>query len=366
MAATDVSTTARDLVEDNLNPAFAITNPGSAADRTRISEAWEQARGHADAAFSAAQLFLDALEGNGTVLSVPPTDTALAALETTLSALMRAAPTYAPALVTADNGAYVAPAQLTLLIGQLERWTRGDFTGLAMAIEQAIWRRGTAVDVEKQRTSRREIFRLAAVRGFPRPPGVVHVQLQESARDAQRNAAALSLDVATKQADLLQSNRHFAFGAAWQIQAALMNYLRDQMARVLDAAKATASADMQANAADIQAVSALATYHGRYAEAEASVQRAEVDVSIAGANLRVEDARARAIAVVQRLSVEAEKLRAAAQIAASLAASALSAVNLSASTNQTVAVSANDSRTRSESVSASISGSSNIQENYTP
>jgi hypothetical protein len=148
----------------------------------------------------------------------------------------------------------------------LDRWVNGDATGLAPAVEQAIWDRARAREVTSSQRKIDASIRMFASRGFTKPPGALNLDIQQALQDAQDAISTQSRDVMVKQADLEQNNRHFAFETAWKVEEGLITYQNQISQRAFETAKyaqqaaidifhevvARYSADIQAYIANVE------------------------------------------------------------------------------------------------------------------
>lgn len=155
---------------------------------------------------------------------------------------------------------------LTDLRAQLDTWVNGISTGLAPAVEQAIWDRARAREVTSSQRKITESIRAFAARGFTKPPGALNLDIQQALQDSQDAISTQSRDVMVKQADLEQSNRRFAFETAWKVEEQLITYQNQISQRAFETAKfaqqvgidifrevvARYSADIQAYATNVE------------------------------------------------------------------------------------------------------------------
>lgn len=180
---------------------------------------------------------------------------------------------------------------LTSLRTILKTWVDGAATGIAAAVEQAIWNR--ARERESLNASRkvREVSREFARRGFSKPQGALSVALNDALQELQHRDAELSRDVAIKQADLEQSNRRFAFEQAWQVESGLISYSNQIAQRAFEAAKFALTI-------------AIEVYQARVAQFDAEVKAFGVRAEAFRAELQAELARLD----VFRAEIEAQKL----------------------------------------------------------
>lgn len=123
------------------------------------------------------------------------------------------------------------------LRAQLDAWVNGASTGLSPEVEQAIWNRDRTRTVTAAQQKINESVRTFAMRGFPKPPGALSLDIQQALQDAQSQVIAQSRDVAIKQADLEQGNRRFAFETAWKVEEGLITYNGQIAQRAFETAK---------------------------------------------------------------------------------------------------------------------------------
>lgn len=126
---------------------------------------------------------------------------------------------------------------LTSLRTMLQTWVEGAATGIAPAVEMAIWLRGRERESAATNRKLREIRRDFARRGFSKPQGAEAVALADALQEIQHRDAELSREVMVKQAELEQSNRRFAFEQAWQVESGLITYASQIAQRAFEASK---------------------------------------------------------------------------------------------------------------------------------
>ena len=172
----------------------------------------------------------------------------------------------APAYIFSFSEPSYIDQLLTDLKTQLDAWVNGVSTGLAPAVEQAIWDRDRAREIVASQRKIGESIRTFAMRGFTKPPGALSLDIQQALQDSQGVVSAASRDIMVKQADLEQSNRHFAFETAWKVEEGLITYQNQIAQRSFEAAKfaqqvgidifhevvARYTADIQAYAAQVE------------------------------------------------------------------------------------------------------------------
>jgi len=152
--------------------------------------------------------------------------------------------------------------------------------------EQGIWDRARVRADNAFAAESVAAQRLIASRGMPTMPyGMLTTVLQAAKQKHLDTKAELNLDIATKQADLEQTNRRFAIEAAWKVEEALMRFMGEQQARAVEYLKAANSylAEMYRSnvtmyGADVQ----LAT-----ANLGAQVDAAKISASIYGSNVQL-------------------------------------------------------------------------------
>lgn len=120
---------------------------------------------------------------------------------------------------------------------QLDAWVNGASTGLAPAVEQAIWSRDRTRELAALSRKYKESIRMFAARGFSKPPGALDIDLQQAMQDSMATQSGLSRDIMIKQADLEQTNRRFAFEQAWKVEEGLITYTNQISQRAFDAAR---------------------------------------------------------------------------------------------------------------------------------
>lgn len=126
---------------------------------------------------------------------------------------------------------------LTAVRDALLGWVSGAATGLSEDVEQALWNRGRDRDNALYVSAFEQINRDFASRGHHLPSGQAAQLAQEAIFKARESAGALNRDITIKQAELEQSNRHFAIQQSAQIESSLIAYWSQQQERSFEAAK---------------------------------------------------------------------------------------------------------------------------------
>lgn len=127
------------------------------------------------------------------------------------------------------------------LATQLEAWiieglTNGG-TGLAPAVEQAIFDSFRARLDEEFASAYEKEMKFFAVRGFTRPPGALRGALQEVHNQFNRRIAEANRDIMSKQADLAQTNTQFILKMAGEYERFLRDFYTATEARAMESAK---------------------------------------------------------------------------------------------------------------------------------
>lgn len=110
-------------------------------------------------------------------------------------------------------------------------------TGIAPAVEQAIWDRGRSREAAATDTNIAEVTKNAEARGFMLPTGALHAQLREAQKTQLGKSAEISRDIAIKQADLEQANAKHAIEQGIALESRLIEYVNNIEQRTFDAAK---------------------------------------------------------------------------------------------------------------------------------
>ena len=190
------------------------------------------------------------LLGNITVPTAPtlvlPTVPTLLGITVPTAPLLNL-PTFSQAGAVAPNGANntftfsetgYTSTLLTDLRARLLEWVDGTTaTGLAPAVEAALWNRGRAREIINAGRKAQEAMRAFASRGFIKPSGALAVELAQANQASADAASTMNRDITIKQADLEQSNRHFAFDEAFKVESMLVGYANQMAQRSFDAAK---------------------------------------------------------------------------------------------------------------------------------
>lgn len=332
---------------------------------TTVTDGWQAAQMYASNAYDTAVSLLTNLS-NTSLFTVGAIDPHLAALDLNIAAfnsLLGTVPNV-PVNTFAFTEIPYSSTLLTDLRTQLLKWVDGVSTGIAPAVEQAIWDRGRAREVVTSNRKAREAIRSFAMRGFSKPPGALSLEVQDAIQEAQNNTVALSRDVMIKQADLEQTNRRFSMELAEKMEEAMIAYTNQQMQRALEKAKLLQQFIIDIYQQEVAAYGVIIQAYGARVGAETAAFKAKTDMQVAEANIRLESAKTQLQALIQGVTLRVEVAKAGAQIAAQLAAAALSATSMSGSLQSSVSNSTQNSSSRGVQQSASIQWSTDAH--YTP
>jgi hypothetical protein len=256
-------------------------------------------------------------------------------------------------------------------------------TGLPPAIEAAIWERDVDRLTEDSVRDLDEAENTWAMKGFQLPPAALIAAGFAIQRDTAEKIAAQSRDVAVKQADLVQNNRHFAVDAGIKLAQAEA----DVALKLVDAFIARAnlrlqyllaslrymieSADLQLKRVQVVATVFEAQLKRDVAAFDAQVKAiqldvtartefARVDVALYQANIQAWTGRVTQVIEASRLLLTA--MQATGQLAATIVAGAAAGTSLSAGVQASVNRGENSSQNQnvSQADSTATSWSNNI------
>jgi len=347
-------------------PAATVA-PADNGAASMVSSGWDRARWYASFAFSQSISFLDQLRVlAGQLANIPSVDPNLGsvALNLTDFETMVGAQPYPPGNVFAYTEDPYTSDLLTQIKTLVTSWVSGTNTGLPLAVEQAIWERGRARELTNAATQTQQVLREFASRGFSKPPGAMALAIQKATQDAQNANSTFSREVATKQADLEQTNRRFAVEHAWKIEEGLITYTNLMAARALEKAKYIQQVLIDVFKAEVDGYQALVQAYVARVGAETAAFKAQVDLEVATANLRIEASKVNILRLIELLRLEIEAVKAGAQVSGQLAASALSGVNLSAGIQDSVSNAASMTSGATASVASSLAYAAGANYNY--
>lgn len=130
------------------------------------------------------------------------------------------------------------------LLSALNQWlldsVENGRTGLAEAIEQALWNRAREREEYLVKKEKAEIEQKFVSRGFSQAPGSLLTRLQQAEQEAQTKISSLNRDISIKQAELAQQNTQFAVDKGIVLESRLMQMHSERYERILRAAVSTA------------------------------------------------------------------------------------------------------------------------------
>ena len=177
-------------------------------------------------------------------------------------------------------GEKYASALLEQLKAVIARRMQGG-TGLAPAVEQAIWDRGRSRETNIALAKSRELQRLADGAGFPLPTGALVVGLQQVNKEYYDQLSTLSRDVSIKQAEMEQENLRQSIAEGMQLEAKLIDYSYQLERTAFESAKAAAENAVALHNAAIQKFNGLLQGYQTYASVYKTIidgQLAKVEV----------------------------------------------------------------------------------------
>lgn len=189
-------------------------------------------------------------------------------------------------------------------------------TGLAPAVEQAIWDRSRDRETVLALAREQEVMRGAEALGFALPSGVMAGQLADARREYHDKLSGLSRDIAIKQAELEQANLQQATTLALQLESTLLDDCYKLEMLAFETAKTAADNAIAAHNAAIEHFKALLAGYQAYASAYDTVIKAELNkVEVFKALLSAEETKANINrALVERFKAEIDGAMAAVQI----------------------------------------------------
>ena len=138
-------------------------------------------------------------------------------------------------------------------------------TGLAPAVEQAIWDRARDRETKIAQANEDEISRASEAMGFQLPSGVLAAQLVEARQTYYDKLSELSRDIAIKQADLEQENLKQTIAAGMQLEGQLIDYAYKLEALSFENAKTYADNAVQVYNSSVEGYRALLAGYAQYA-----------------------------------------------------------------------------------------------------
>ena len=198
----------------------------------------------------------------------------------------------APTPYSYSVGPDYASTLLTTLQGTIN--TRlGGGTGLAPAVEQAIWDRSRDRETSTAQANIDEIQRGADALGFDLPAGVLAAQMRQAQQEYYDKVSTLSRDISIKQAELEQENLKQAINEGIALEGKLIDYSYQMERLTFENAKQYADNAIQVHNAQVEAYKALMSGYQMYAAAYDTIIKAELSkVEVYKAQLQAEQTKA--------------------------------------------------------------------------
>lgn len=114
-------------------------------------------------------------------------------------------------------------------------------TGIAAAVEQAIWDRARTREALVVQNNIDDVVRNTEARGFALPPGALHAQIRAAQKEGYAKMSEVSRDIAIKQAELEQANAKHAIEQGVALEGKLIDYANSIEQRTFEAARAAAT-----------------------------------------------------------------------------------------------------------------------------
>jgi hypothetical protein len=172
-------------------------------------------------------------------------------------------------------GAEYASELLSALQAKLvERMAGG--TGLAPAVEQALWDRARSRETTIAQANQDEIMRASEALGFALPAGVLAAQLREAQQGYYDKLSTLSRDISIKQAELEQENLKQTISQGMELESKLIDYSYKLEQLTFETAKQYADNAIQVYNAATEQYKALLSAYQVYASAYKTIIDAEM------------------------------------------------------------------------------------------
>lgn len=241
-----------------------------------------------------------------------------------------------PTKLNYSRGAGYASALLDNLKATINARINGA-SGLAPAVEQAIWDRARDRETQVALAREEEAKRAAEAMGFPLPTGALAGMLADSRREYHDKLSSLSRDVAIKQAELAQETLRHAIDSAISLESQLMDQAYKLELLAFEAAKATAENEIQVFNAALDQFKALLAGYQAYAAAYDTLIKAELNkVEVFKALLSAEELKSQInTALVQQYKAQIEGAMATVEIYKAQVSAAQTLVSLEQTKVQT-------------------------------
>lgn len=197
-----------------------------------------------------------------------------------------------PGVLSYQPGERYASELLTQIGGVLLERLRGG-TGLAPAVEQAIWDRSREREMRAAMAQVDEARRTMQSLGFVLPPGALAARIRSAQQDAADKISSHGRDVAIKQAELEQENLKTAIAQGIEMERSLIDQAMRIEQLAFEAARAAAQNEVELFNAEVKQYEAQLTAFRTYAEVYKELIAAETaKVEVYKAQLSAEETKA--------------------------------------------------------------------------
>jgi len=181
----------------------------------------------------------------------------------------------APTPYSYARGPEYASTLLTNLKATLNARLSGG-TGLAPAVEQALWDRARSRETQLGLANEAEIMRNSEALGFQLPTGVLAAQLREAQQNYYDKLSGLSRDITIKQAELEQENLKQTIAAGMDLEGKLVDYSFRLEQLAFESAKTAAENAIASYNSQVEQYKALLGTYQVYSDAYKTIISAEL------------------------------------------------------------------------------------------
>lgn len=222
----------------------------------------------------------------------------------------------APDIFINPGQATYSTSLLTALKAKLLSDIQSGGTGLADAVENAIFNREVERALLAHHDAQDRISAEWSKRGFPLPTGALITALTEEELNYTNKRLDVSREISIKQAELAQTNTHFSIQQGVGLETVLMNFATACQNRIFEASKAYADAlialyNVEATKYKIMAEIYQILVTAKIEELKGRVQIYTAEVEAYKAAVQAEATRINAVAEVFRVELEQYKTDAA-------------------------------------------------------
>lgn len=183
-------------------------------------------------------------------------------------------------------------------------------TGLSAAVEQALWDRARAREIQVVAANEAEVTRTNENLGFALPTGALAAQLRKAQQDGIDKISTLSRDIAIKQAELEQDNLKIVVEQGIQLEGRLIDYSYNMERLAFETAKTVAENAVAVHNAGVEKYRALLAYYAEFrATYQALIEAERLKLDEYRAKLQAEQTKAdvnRTLVEQYKASIEAQ------------------------------------------------------------